>query len=256
MAGFMKALIKILFPILFITLSTPALWAQRSVMLPDKIEEKILRIDAVFHDMDQFREAYDKKREQILREARSFRMMADNSLESTGLHRYYTAKMQQAEAEMHLLDYTFFKNVSESAERAVQLANTVINDVQDGDFGEAMIQNALNDLEYNITNSRYRIKNLQIIQNYGDLTTREERLIASDADWHRDLIHHWFNEKQWYSDILQRLKNERGNFSHMTDFAQSILGQSREFKRKADRQIAHIRSHVRELRQEAIQRLG
>ena len=252
----MKTIVHILFAFLIVSLTETASWAQRSVMLPEKIEDRILRIDAVFHDMDQFREAYDNKREKLLREARSFRLMADNTLESTDLHRYYKAKMQRSEAEVHLLDYTYFKNVSESAERAVQLAHTVINDVQNGDFGEAMIQNALNDLEHNITDSRYRIKNLQIIQNYGNLTPREKRLIAGDADWQRDLIHHWFREKEWYSEMLQRVINERGNFSHMTDFAQNILGYANEYKRKADQQIAHIRRHVRGLRQEAFQRLG
>jgi len=252
----MKTTSKILLVLMLLAMSASPAWAQRSVMLPEKIEKVVMQIDAVFHDMDQFRNAYDEKRSGLMQSVRSYRMMADNAHSSTDLHRYYVAMMRKKEAEVFLLDYTYFQQVSRSAGRAMEYARAVMDDVHGHDYGKAMIENVMRDLEHNITDSGYRIRNLGIIQEHGDLTDREIMQLARDTAWQRELIQHWIGEKRWYSELLQRAESQRGSFSHMTDFAQHILDEARSYRNRAEVRMAEIQLHVAELRRQALLRLG
>lgn len=238
----------ILYSLLTILITLPiTLSAQESVRVPQQLSV----MDQIFHDVEKALEMHNQLRGQKVAQMQAFKRQFESETENQQLRALYHAQFRRAEAEVLQLDYQYYKNVKRLGQQAVVRAAEFSRLVKRTDFGENVAVEYINEIDANVDRANIRIRNQNILREYGRLTREESRWLANQADFQNQMIAMWLNDRRWYSTRLNEVRHQRSQLNQFVDLALMMRSYADDLIQEADSKINTIRVRVRQLREKA-----
>jgi hypothetical protein len=225
-----------------------ALRGQQSVQVPERLSS----MDEIFHDVEKALEAHKNLRRKKVSQMETFKRLYDSEIENQSLRAFYHAQYKHAEAEVLQLDYQYYADLKTFGRRAAHQALDFYGLVQQNDFGVKMANEQINQLNDNLTNVNIRLRNHDLIRKYARLNAEELQWLAMQTDFQNQLMAMWLQERKWYSDRINQIRNNQSQLSQFVDLALVIRNYAEDLIREADHEMNRIKNRVRQLRQQTL----
>lgn len=202
--------------------------AQQSIQLPREVEEEVMQVDELFAKMENLSDDYLQERRNRIEEVQHYESKSKLDVQPDYMAEHYYAKAEKARAQILKLDHDYYKEISRIGAAARRYSRAFKREIEQSDFGEQVILDAKGEIKDEILEAEYSIKNMEVMQDYGELTAREMRILANDIELQKQVMHMWIDNKKWYSQKLQQTQKRRSQFEEVTDFAASLIADARQ----------------------------
>ena len=228
--------------------------AQQSVRLPDSWKTESEQLDDLLLQIDLAKEQYRVKVERLQRDKTEY--INTSRLASPGAARkYYEEMIHQIDAEMLLARHQLSKEIQLIATKAIRTAGQLIVTVESTDFGQSQVEAKIETLHNRQSEVRERIRNHDILNEYGGLNSSEQLELKSSRDWQEKRYRLWVREARWYSDLLNRVLQKSRHFRNATQFVENLIEDLQHVIQSSNSEIASIRAIASAEKASAVRRL-